>query len=378
MSGWCPRCDATRAGGGACPECGTPLVHLERQPQARPQPAEPALEVSAVAEAPPRSRLRIALAVAAVVLTGLAFVAGRAVGRGPGGAAVTTLPATETTTAEAAPVAQRRLDWQAKPVRGITLEAVSVMRFASSDSSTDDDLGLLTIRVQGLPAGQRPLGLQGLELLDVGGGVFAGPQESPVAGIQAAPVQPTDQNGLFTVTLGPTPGVDTLAGIRVQSLLVSRPPSGRNRIELDSAGSWPAKPPLRAVQPAADSVSIDLSPLRLRPPQSGLNTSKLPLQVAGAFVGSGRVVVTLRVGDLPGVAPEEIPQVFAEQIGAFPVSARLLAGDRVVCERTSVFGQPPENALLVAMQCPTAPAPRLAVELGAGAQSLALGAALPS
>jgi hypothetical protein len=50
----------------------------------------------------------------------------------------------------------------------------------------------------------------------------------------------------------------------------------------------------------------------------------------------------------------------------------------VVCERTSVFGQPPENALLVAMQCPTAPAPRLAVELGAGAQSLALGAALPS
>jgi hypothetical protein len=52
MSGWCPRCDATRAGDGACPECGTPLVHLERRPQARPQPAEPALEVSAVAEAP--------------------------------------------------------------------------------------------------------------------------------------------------------------------------------------------------------------------------------------------------------------------------------------------------------------------------------------
>jgi hypothetical protein len=291
---------------------------------------------------------------------------------------VRTLPATETTTAEAAPVAQRRLDWRAKPVHGITLEAVSVMRFASSDSSTDDDVGLLTIRVQGLPAGQRPLGLQGLELLDVGGGVFAGPQESPVAGVQAAPVQPTDQDGVFTVILGPTPGVDTLASIRVQGLLVSRPPSGRSRIELDSAGSWPAKPPLRAVQPASDSVSIDLSPLRLRFLQTGLNLSKLPLQVAGAFVGAGRAAVTLRVGDLPGVGPDELPQLLGEQIGTFPISARLLAGNRVVCEHTSVLGQPPEETLLVALQCPTAPAPRLAVELGAGAQSVPLGAALPS
>jgi hypothetical protein len=376
MTGWCPRCDAVRAADGACPECGTPLVSVERRPKRRPDPAEPVVEVGAVAEGPAGARLRVALAVAAVVLTGLAFVAGRSIGHQAPRAAPATVPTT-TAAPAAQPAAQRTLGWPARPARGITFTAVSLRRIASGDPS-GDDVGQLTIRVQGLPAGRRLLGLQGLELLDLGGGVFASPDEHPVASQPAALVQPTGQDGTYVVDLGPTPDVDTLAQIKLQSLLLSQPPSSRNRIELDSGGSWPAKPPLRAIGPAADTVSIDLGGLNLRLAGGG-NLDRLPFQIAGAFVGGGRAVVALRSGSAFGTAPDDVPRLLSESTGgAFPVSARLLAGNHVVCERTAMFGPAPDASPLVVLDCPTAPAAHLAVELGAGAQPIALRAALPA
>jgi hypothetical protein len=375
VSGWCPRCDAVRAADGACPECGTPLVRLEREPQAPPRPAEPVAEVSAVLEAPPSARLRVALAVAAVVLTGLAFVAGRGTGRTAPRAAPATAPAT-TIGSEPAPLAQRRLDWQARPVRGVTFSALSLRRVSGGDPN-GDDVGQLTIRVQGLPAGRLLLGLQGLELLDVGGGVFASPEERAVAGTQAALVERTGPEGTYVVDLGPTPGVDTLARIRLEGIVLSRPASSRSRVELDTSGSWPARPPLRAIEPADDSVTVDLSSLNLSDFAGG-ELKGLPLQVAGAFVGAGRAVVALRIGGLPGIPPSQTPQVLGRQAGEIPVSARLLAGDRVVCERTAMLGQGPDGAPVVAVACPTTPAPKLAIELGAGVQTAPLRATLPA
>ncbi len=373
MSGWCPRCDAVRAGGGACPECGTPLVIVERPSEREPQRVESVAEVSAVVEGPPSARLRVALGVAAVVLIGLAFVSGRGSGHGPPRAAVAATTTSTTTPPEAVPQAQRTLDWQARPARGITLTALSLRRIAGGDTN-GDDVGELTIRVQGVPAG-RLLGFVGLELLDLGGGVFATSEEVPLAGTRASPARPTGQDGTYVVDLGPTPGVDTLARITVGGLVLGQPPSGRNRIELNAGGSWPASPPLRAVEPATDSVAIDLGGLRL-PTFGGSEVGALPLQVAGAFVGGRRAVVALRLGALPGGPANGSPQVFTRQIGAFPVSARLLAGNRVVCERTVMFGQGPDNAPLVVVDCPTAPASRLAVELGAGVQTISLPATL--
>jgi len=370
VSGWCPRCDEVRAGDGACPDCDTPLVSVERPAPGQPHPAEPAAtEVSAVAEGPPSARLRVAVVVAAVVLTGLAFVAGRGTGRGPARAAVPATVPTATTAPETEPLAQRRLDWRAGPVHGITVTALSVRRIAGEDPNSDD-AGQLTIRVQGLPAGRRLLAVQGLELLDTGGGMFAGPADSPVAGTRAALVRSTGQAGSYVVDLGPTPGVDTLGRITLQGVLLSRSSSSRNRIELDTRGPWPAGPPLRVVEPATDTVTIDLAPLRLEAFQGGAESARLPLEVAGVFVGGGRTVVTLRLGTLPGFAPGEIPRAFSQQVGAFPVSVRLLAGDRVVCDRTTMFGESPDSVPLVVVDCPAAPAPRLAVELGAGAQNV--------
>jgi hypothetical protein len=379
MSGWCPRCDAVTAADGSCPECGTPLVSVGRRAPGQPRPTElgASAEVSAEAAGPPSARLRVAVAVAAVVLIGLAFVAGRSTGHGPARAAVPTTAPTATTEAGAAPLAERRLDWRAGPVRGITVTALSVRRIAADDTNSDD-AGQLSLQVQGLPAGRRLLALQGMELLDTGGGVFAGPDESPVAGTRAVLVQPAGQAGTYLVNLGPTPGVDTLARITLRGVVLSQPPSGRNRIELDTGGPWPARPPLRAVEPAADSVAIDLSPLRLQGFQGGAATARLPLEVAGVLVGGGRTVVTLRLGTLPGFAPGEIPRVFSQQVGAFPVSARLLAGDRVVCDRTTMFGESPDSAPLVVVDCPTAPVPRLAVEFGAGVQDVPFGVTLPA
>jgi len=375
MSGWCPRCDAVRDAGDACPECGTRLVSVERPSRERSRPAEPVIEVSAVTEGPPSVRLRVALAVAAVVLMGLAFVAGRGTGHGPPRVAAAATVPTTTSPPQTAPAGERRLDWRARPAGGITIAALSLRRIAGGDPS-GDDVGQLTIQVAGLPAGRQLLGLLGLEMLDSGGGVFAGAEERPVAGIRAALVQPAGQAGTYVVDLGPTPGVDTLARISLDGILLSQPPSPRSRIELDTSGSWPARLPLRAVAPATDSLAVDLSALNL-PTSAATMFKGLALQVTSAFVGARRAVVALELGNVPGTPPSEAPQALTRQTGAFPISVRLLAGNRAVCERTRMFGEGPESAPLVVVDCPTAPAARLAVEVGAGVRTVPFLATLP-
>jgi hypothetical protein len=371
VRGWCPRCDAVRTADGGCPECGTPLVSMEPEPRAHPH-AAPAAEAGAVVEAPPNARLRVALVVAAVVLIGLAFVAGRGTGRAPPRAAPVTSPAT-TAGSAATPLGQRRLDWRAHPVRGITFSALSLRRVVSGDPS-GDDVGQLVIRVQGLPARRQLLALQGLELQDVGGGLFANPDEHAVAGTRAVLIEPTGQEGVYVVNLGPTPGVDTLASIKLEGIVLSSPSSGANRIELDTSGPWPAGPPLRTVEPVADSVTIKLS--SLGPSSPGRGDADLRLQVVGAFVGAGRAVVAVQAGSPPGAPPSQIPPVFSRQAGAIPISARLLAGGRVVCDRTTMLGGGSDDTSLLTVACPTAPAAKLALELGAGAETTALRATL--
>jgi hypothetical protein len=380
--GWCPRCDALRASGDDCQECGTPLVSVERPARERSEPAESVAEVNAVTEGSPRARLRVALAVAAVVLIGLAFVAGRGTGHGTRRAAtaVTSAPtATTGAAAEAAPAAHRALGWRSRAAGGITVTALTLDRIAGGDPN-GDELGLLTIRVQGLPAGRQLLGLLGLELLDVGGGVFAGPEERGIGGVRAAQVRPAGQEGIYTVNLGPTPGVDTLARIRLDGVLLSQPPGTRSRIDLDTTGPWPAAAPLRAVEPAVDTLTVDLSSLNLpaRGPRDAQLRS-LPLQVAGAFVGARRAVVALRLGNLPNTPASDAPQAVTRQVGSFPVSVRLVSGSRTLCERTSIFGEGrPDSAPMVVVDCSTAPVTQLAVELGAGIQTVPFLASLPA
>ncbi len=194
MRGWCPRCDAVREAEGTCPECQAPLVELDERPvrpAARPA-EEAATEVSAVAEAPPRGRLRVALAVAALVLVGLAFVAGRGTGGSAASAQRSASATTQTTTPQAVEL-QRQLGWRSKPSNGVRVEAVSLSRIPSDtvngDVQTSDNAGSLTLRVDGLANGQRLLGITGLHLVDAGGGVFAEPDSRQIGGVEAVPVQ---------------------------------------------------------------------------------------------------------------------------------------------------------------------------------------------
>ncbi|HEX4907246.1 MAG TPA: hypothetical protein VFW32_01515, partial [Actinomycetes bacterium] len=109
MRAWCPRCDAVRPGATACPACGTTLATLDDTGPADHPPDLPPPE--AAASPPPRSRLRIALAAATLVVAGLAFVAGRSIAR-PAAPAATATPAT-TTTAPDPGADRRKLGWTA-------------------------------------------------------------------------------------------------------------------------------------------------------------------------------------------------------------------------------------------------------------------------
>ncbi len=363
MSGWCPRCDEVRPGSGTCPECGATLIAMDhRQPVPHVRTEEPVAEVGAVVEAPPRARLRVALAVAAVVLVGLAFIAGRGTGRAAPRTA-SRAAAAPTTTSPSAVEQQRQLGWRSGLVHGVSLEVVSVSRTPSDDPNSDN-LGELAIRVDGLDPGRRLLGIGGLRLLDSGGGVFATPDQHPVGGVAAVLVQPPDQDGSYLVDLGPTPAVETLASIEVKDLLVSAPPSARHRLELPSDGPWPARPPMRPVTPPQGSVTVAVPPV---PGGNGSATLGLPLRVTTAFVGAGRAVVVL-TSEAASLPPD---------VGAFPVSARLLAGDRVACSRVTVYdGGSSQPSPLLVVDCRMAPTARLAVELGAGVDAVQLDAKL--
>jgi hypothetical protein len=365
MRGWCPRCDTVRQAEGACPECQAPLVDLDERP---PTPAavaerrEAASEVAGEVEQPARNRLRVALAVAAVVLVALAFVAGRSTG---GTAAPVAAPASTTTTT-APPVAelQRQLGWRSRTVGGVSVEAVSISRglvdAGNGDTTGTDNTGLLTLKIDGLQAGRRLLAVSGLRLVDSGGGVFAEPDTDQFEGVEAVPVQFSPRADRYVIDLGPTPTVDTLDSIELGGLLLSATASDRNRVELPTAGAWPARPPARAVEPTAGAVTVPIA-------RADGGSDRLPLRVAGAFVGAGRVVVVL-----------SLPQGEGERdFGALPVTADLRAGGRLICSRLDALApQGTQVSPMLVIDCPARPAPSLTLDLGAGIQAVQLGGKL--
>jgi hypothetical protein len=364
MRGWCPRCDAVRQADGTCPECQAPLVDIDERPT-RPAAREEeaaATELASVGAPPPRGRLRVALAVAAVVLVGLAFVAGRSTG---GASARTSQRSTSTsqTTAPAAVELQRQLGWRGKPSDGIGVEAVSISRLpgdtGNGDVSTSDNSGTLTLRVDGLAQGRRLLGITSLRLVDSGGGVFAEPESRQIGGSLAVPVQPAGQADRYLVDLGPTPSVDTLDRIELQDLLVSAAAGDRGQVVLPTGGAWPARPPLRAVEPSESSVSVPVT-------RANGSSGELPLRVASAFVGAGRAVVVLSLDE----------QAADRDLGTFPVTAVMRASNRVVCSRLTVVGQDSQFSPLLVIDCPTSPAAELTVELAAGVDVVQLRASL--
>jgi len=365
MRGWCPRCDAVREAAGACPECQAPLVDLDERPPAPAAVAErreAAAEVAGEVEQSARNRLRVALAVAAVVLVALAFVAGRSTG---GTAAPAAAPA-GTTTTTAPPVAglQRQLGWRSRTAGGISVEAVSISRgpvdAGNGDTSGTDNTGLLALKVDGLQPGRRLLAVSGLRLVDSGGGVFAEPDTVRFEGVDAVPVRFPPRADRYVIDLGPTPAVDTLDSIELGGLLLSPPASARGRVELPTAGAWPARPPARAVEPTASAVTVPVS-------RADGGSDRLPLRVAAAFVGAGRAVMVLT-----------LPRGEGERdFGALPVTAELRAGERLVCSRlASLAPQNTQVSPMLVIDCPAGAAPSLTVDLGAGIQAMQLGGKL--
>jgi hypothetical protein len=366
MRGWCPRCDAVRDADSTCPECQAPLVALDDRPppQVVAERREEASEVGGEVEQPARGRLRVALAVAAVVLVGIAFVAGRSTGgkEAPPAAAAAT---TTSTTAPPSTELQRTLGWKSRPAGGIGLEAASISRGPVSTGDNGggegDNSGLLTLRVTGLEPGRRLLAVKGLRLVDAGGGVFAQPDTIQIGGDQAVPVQQSPQGDRYFVDLGPTPAVDTLDRIEVRDLLLSAASSGGSRLELATPGAWPARPPARAVEPSADGLTIPVT-------RADGASGEVELRVAGAFVGAGRAVVVLSIPEGAGSD---------QNLGDFPVTTSLRAGGHLLCSRIQSLGPPNSRVSpLMVIDCPARPAASVTLDLAAGFQSIQIGGTL--
>jgi hypothetical protein len=354
MRAWCPRCDAVRPGATACPVCDTPLAVLddaargERQPDLPPPPEGPA-------PPPPRSRLRLALAAATLVVAGLAFVAGRSVAR-PAAPAAAAAPATSTTVPE--PGADRRqLGWSAR-AGGLSVTAVEATRLATERHET---VAELTFRIRGVPADQRVLALRGLRLLDSGGGVYASVDHRQVGREGGAPVEPVDgAPGTYRVVTGPAPRLSSLARIDLAGVVTIRPRG--QTIPLDTSGSWPAGPRMRAIDPGPhDAVKVDLDLVQVR-------GRDLQLRVASAFVRDGQALVVIDASSGYRGVPGEV----------LPIGAELRAGDRVLCARTSLLGEEANQEALqgIVLNCPTRQVPRLTVAVGFGAKMLPLDARL--
>lgn len=348
MTSWCPRCDAVRPGQGACPTCGTPLADLSGgRPRPAEQPAPPAAPVPPAAPGP--SRVRAALALAVVVLAGLAFLAGRAGGLDQRAATATTAPGVTATSVPAeAPTGRRTLGWSARR-GGATLTAVAVERVGDEGGSQ------LHLRIDGLASGQEVLGLGGLTLRDAQGGLFASPDESQVGSSRAATVNP-GPDGTYQVDLGPTPDLDALARIEVGELVVGKT-SGVS-VAVATPRPWP---------PGAKRRVVDPGPKAVVQVAAGTGSPvRLGLEVTGAFVGGGRADVAILV------RPDSPDQ---ELRALVPVTAQLRAGGRVLCARTKLIGgTAPFPALVVG--CPTGEVDRLTVVLGAGSATVALNASL--
>jgi hypothetical protein len=372
--GWCPRCDAVREVDDVCPECRAMLVPLDDRP---PRPArpehEPLAEPDAVVE-PPKGRLRVAVAVAAVVLVGLAFVAGRGTGGTTARATTATTGAatTNTTTVVSPAAARRQLGWKAGPKNGVSLELVSIARTAGADVSAQDASGIgqdseqggdststLHLRLNGLGADRRLLAVRGLRLVDSGGGVFATPEERPVGGEDAVPAFQDRGAGAYMLNLGPTPDLESLSGIELDALILSSSPATGTRVGLPAPGAWPSHPPLRDVSGGPRDLSV---PVRLG---AAASIRDLALRLSGAFVGGGRAVMVLeRDADLSG------------EPGVLPLAASVLDGDRVVCSRQEFIGGPAQDSPLLVVDCPMRPTTQLSLRLAAGVETVDLGAKL--
>ena len=353
MRAWCPRCDAVRPGQAACPVCGTPLATLDDPAAAAQQPDLPPPPEAPAPTAP--SRLRIALAAATLVVAGLAFVAGRSVAR-PAAPAASGTPATSTTVPE--PGADRRqLGWSAR-AGGLSVTAVEASRLATEQRET---VAELTFRIQGVPDGQRVLALRGLRLLDRGGGVYASVEHRQVGLEGGTPLEPVDgAPDTYRVVTGAAPRLSSLARIDLAGVVTIRPRD--QSIPLDTSGTWPAGPRMRAVDPGPrDAVRIDLGFVRVQ----GVD---LQLRVTSAFVRDGQALVVVDASSGFRGVPGEF----------LPLGAELRAGDRVLCARTSLLGEDVSQEAVqgIVLSCPTRPVPQLTVALGVGARILPLDAHL--
>jgi hypothetical protein len=355
MRAWCPRCDAVRPGQSVCPACATPLATLDdgaagsdHRPDLPPPPESPT-------PPPGRPRLRIAMAVATLVVAGLAFVAGRSVAR-PAAPQAAAAPATSTTAPE--PGADRRqLGWSGRG-GGLSVTAVSASRLATEQRET---VAAIIFRIRGLPADQRVLALRGLRLLDSGGGVFASVEEHPIGREAGAPVEPVDgAPGSYQVITGPAPRLSSLARIDLAGVVTVRPRD--QTISLDTSGPWPAGPAMRAIDPGPrDAVRVNLGFVRVQ----GVD---MELRVASAFVRDGQALVVVDASSGFRGVPGEV----------LPLGAELRADDRVLCTRTSLLGEDlgQQVAQGIVLDCPTRPVPRLTVALGVGARILPFDASL--
>ncbi|HEX6677746.1 MAG TPA: hypothetical protein VF486_22335 [Actinomycetes bacterium] len=349
MTRWCPRCDAVRDEQATCPSCGTPLADLSA---GRPRPAEAAVPPMPAEALPPAdpapSRLRAALALAVVVLAGLAFVAGRA--GGPDQQAGSSATPTSVTSGDRpkAPTGRRDLGWSARR-GGATVTAVAVERVG------DEGRSALDLRVVGLPRGQEVLGLTGLTLRDDEDGLFASPDEGRMGLTPAVPVM-RRPDGSYQVDLGPTPDLEALARVEVGKLVVGKT-SGAN-VTLATPRPWPSGARRRAIDPGTRAG--------MRVVANGTGQVTLALEVTGGFVGSGRADVVVMV------KPASLNQQLRDLV---PVTAQLRAGKRVLCARTKLIGgTAPYPALVVG--CPTGEVDQLTVTLGAGSATVPLDARL--
>jgi hypothetical protein len=343
MTTWCPRCDAVRDAAATCPACGTPLADVT---YGRPRPAAVAPPASEPPSPPPSrpSRLRTALAVAVLVLAGLAFLAGRLGGRGgPAAASGTPSTVTSATAPPGTDQGRRVLGWTARK-GGVTVTATAVERVGDEGESR------LTLRIDGLARGQEVLALAGLTLRDTGGGLFASPDEDQVGGTEGVPVTAA-RGGGYEVDLGPTPALGALGEIELTDLVIGKT-SGAN-VTLATAGPWPSGSKRRTVDPGpAGTVQVTA---RTGPP------IRLELDVT-AFVGGGRADAVIAVRP---ITPEQALD------NPVPVTAQLRAGNRVLCARTKlVGGTQPSPALVVG--CPTEPVGQLTIALGAGSSTIPL------
>ena len=353
MRAWCPRCDAVRPGATACPVCGTTLATLDD-----PGPADHPPDLAppeAATGPPPRSRLRIALAAATLVVAGLAFVAGRSIAR-PGAPAATATPATTTTAPD--PGADRReLGWTAS-AGGVTITALEARRLATERRET---IAAITFRIQGVPGDQRVLALRGLRLLDSGGGVFATVDQRQFGSEGGAPVEAADGDaGTYQVLTGPAPRLSSLARIELTSVVAVQPRD--QTITIDTSDPWPAGPRMRAVAPSGrDAVEDDRG-------TEGVPFGEFELRVTSAFVRDGLAVVVIDASTGFRGVPGEF----------LALGAELRAGRRVLCARSSLLGEDSSQQSVqgLVLSCPTRPVPELTVAVGVGARTIPLEATL--